>query len=134
MALSNISKTHLEKLLQSKCNDIEQYRNKEQLILQSTTYAKLDILFKQLDDIKNQIKSVVNEGIEYNMLNCVECSCKKVPGNVYHLYRRNELDDLYQKNNPKNYYFSMIAPNEWNKESYHEGTYQYNLDGSYSQN
>ena len=52
MALSNISKNHLEKLLEDKCNDIEQYRNKETLILQSTTYTKLDLdyEFNTIDD------------------------------------------------------------------------------------
>lgn len=134
MALSNISKTHLEQLLKDKCNDIEQYRNKENLILQSTTYAKLDILFKQLDVLKHQIRSVVNESIEYNMLNQVKCSCKKVVGNIYYLYRCDDLNDLYQKNDPNNYYFSMIAPHEWNKNKFYEGTYTYNLDGSFTQN
>ena len=134
MALSNISKKHLERLLDEKCNDIEQYRNKEQQILQSSTMAKLEILFAQLDTLKNHIRYVINEGIEYDLLNQVTCSCRKVPGNIYHLYRRNDLDDLYQKNDPSNYYFSMIGPNEWNREKYYEGTYQYNLDGSYTQN
>ena len=133
MTLSNISKNHLEKLLEEKCKDIEQYRNKENLVLQSTTYTKLDILFKQLDDIKSQIKDVINEGIQYDKLNHVKCSVKKVAGKVYHLYHKVNNNLTKVKDDELNdYYFSMISPKEWNTKDKYINSYIYNLDGSYS--
>lgn len=130
MTLSNISKNHLEKLLKDKCNDIEQYRNKENLILQSTTYTKLDVLFKQLDNIKQQIREVVNDGIHYDNLNNVKCSLKKVPGTIYHLYHKVNIE-LKEDNDLKDYYFSIISPEEWNTKDKYIDSYLYNLDGSY---
>jgi hypothetical protein len=132
MALSNISKNHLEKILKEKYNDIEIYRNKENMILQSTTYAKLDILFEQLDDIKNKIMSVANEGNQYNMLNSVICKIKKVPGNVYHLYSLNNNKLSKVDNINEHYCFSLVGPTEWDTKNRYIDSYKYNIDGSYT--
>ena len=40
------------------------------------------MLFKQLEFIKNEINEIVNESIETDTLNNVNCNFKKKPGNT----------------------------------------------------
>jgi DNA mismatch repair ATPase MutS len=136
MALSNIDANHLEKLLESKYNEPDKIRYNEDLILQSTTQAKLDILFKQLDTLRNQILEVAQEANVNNQLNQVKCSFRKVPGNIYYLYCHHKKEKLLKTNFMMNEcYFSMLSPSDWKYGSpnIYINSYQYNLDSSWTQ-
>jgi predicted ATP-dependent Lon-type protease len=76
MALSNISKEHLNQLLETKYNQIDNFKKHDKLILEATTNAKLEMLFKQLDFIKQEINQVINEALTNNELNSIKCSFK----------------------------------------------------------
>ena len=77
-----------------------------------------------------QIRDVINDGIQYDNLNNVKCSVKKIPGTIYHLYHKINLE-LEEDNQLKDYYFSIISPTEWNNKDKYLNSYVYNLDGSY---
>ena len=69
----------------------------------NTTYAKLQLITKQIEMLKEQAIDIINENNETNEYNNIECNFRKTPGNYYY---------IYQKNNKK--FLSMIAPDEWN--------------------
>lgn len=135
MALSNIDKNHLVQLIESKYNEVEKYHQNENMILQATIQAKLDILFKQMDLLKKEIIEVASQADIYNQLNSAKCNFKKIPGNTYHLYhskgRQQLLKDNYQMDLC---YFSMLSPDDWNNQHPHHylGSFQYNLDSSWT--
>jgi hypothetical protein len=131
MTLSNISKKHLNQLLETKYNHIDKYRKHDNLILEATTNAKLEMLFKQLDYIKKEINGVINEALTNNELNNIKCSFKKIPGNIYHVYRHQNINSKKIQDNFDDLYFSMISPFEWNNKTY-VSSFRYNIDGSYT--
>jgi hypothetical protein len=67
---------------------------------------------------------VLDEAARAARLHRARCNFRKVPGHVYHLYRRGE-DDLY---------FSMLSPAEWGGHPPHpfEGSYRLENDQSFT--
>jgi hypothetical protein len=131
MALSNISKKHVNQLLETKYNQIDKYREHDNLILEATTNAKLKLLFKQLDFITKEINQVIDEALTNNELNSIKCSFTKIPGKTYHVYCHQNSNSKKMQNNFNDWYFSMISPLEWNNKTY-IASFQYNIDGSYT--
>ena len=119
MALSRIDKDHLNNIIAiPNLEELEKGKIIEALKRNSNNYAKLKILFKQMEYIKNEINDVINESIEADNLQNVECSFKKIPGNTYYLYKK--PDD--------NLVFSIISPKEWNTINTYIGGYFYDFD------
>ena len=119
MALSRIDKDHLDTIIAiPNLQELERGKIIEAIKRNSNNYAKLKILFKQLESIKNEINEVINESIEADNLQNIDCSFKKIPGNTYHLYKKSD-DNLV---------FSMLHPKEWNTTSTYIGSYFYDFD------
>ena len=119
MTLSNISKEHLNQLIQIP-NIEELHQNKMIRAIQrnSNNYGKLKVLLKQMKNIQDEIETLCLESIEVDYLEDVDCNFKKIPGNSYYLY----LKPDGQK------FFSMIAPNEWNTQNKFLNEYFYDYD------
>lgn len=119
MAISNISKEHLNNLLAiSNYSDLDRDKVVQSIQRNSNNYGKLKTLFRQLQFIKNEINEVLQESIISSELDKIKCSFKKIPGNHYYLYKniKNEL------------FFSIISPKEWNKYQDYLGEYLYDFD------
>ena len=104
MALSNLDKDNLYRLF----NMINITDNDNQKIINNvksnnTTYAKLQLITKQIEMLKQEAIQIMNENNVLNEYNNIECNFRKTPGNYYY---------IYEKNNKK--FLSMISPNEWN--------------------
>ena len=119
MALSRIDKDHLNSIIEvPNLQDLEKNKILEAVQRNSNNYAKLKILFRQMESIKNEINTVVNESIETEFLQNIKCKFKKIPGKNYFLYK-----------NPKNeLFFSIISPLEWKTENNYVGEYFYDYD------
>lgn len=119
MALSRIDKDHLNSIIEvPNLQDLEKNKILEAVQRNSNNYAKLKILFRQMESIKNEINAVVSESIETEFLQNIECKFKKIPGKNYFLYK-----------NPKNeLFFSIISPLEWKTENNYVGEYFYDYD------
>ena len=119
MALSRIDKDHLDSIIEvPNLQDLEKNKILEAVQRNSNNYAKLKILFRQMESIKNEINAVVSESIETEFLQNIECKFKKIPGKNYFLYK-----------NPKNeLFFSIISPLEWKTENNYVGEYFYDYD------
>ena len=88
----------------------------------SVCYSKLKLLSQQIEIIKKQIHETVSEGLINTNLHKVECRFKKVCGNTYHLYKKND-----------NYFFSQLSLSDWNYNPPYQfiASYLYDFDHSY---
>lgn len=87
--------------------------------------AKLDLIRKQILALQEEARGVLDEAARAARLHRATCNFRKVPGRIYHLYRRAE-DDLY---------FSMLSPAEWGGSPPHpyEGSYRLENDQTFTQ-
>lgn len=120
MALTNIDKDHLNQIITiPNLEELDRHKVVTAIQKNSNNYSKLKVLFKQMENIKNEINEIVNESIQTDALNEIKCNFKKKPGNTYY---------LYQKPNGT-LFFSILSPEEWgeNKNIYKE-SYYYDYD------
>lgn len=119
MSLSRIDKDHLDNIIAiPNLEALERSKIIEAVQRNSNNYAKLKILFKQMESIKNEINSVINESLETDNLQSIECSFKKVPGNTYYLYKKPEGE----------LFFSILSPKEWDTNNTYIDGYFYDFD------
>ena len=110
MAISNISKEHLNQLIQAENKQIIENHNYNVILKgNSSSLAKMEILLKQLNYIKSEINQVLEEANLNNILNNIDTRFKKYPGNTYHLYKKESRK-----------YLSLLSPyeNTNNKDEY----------------
>jgi hypothetical protein len=88
------------------------------------TSSKLELIRKQILALQDEARAVLDEAARAAKLHRARCNFRKLPGHVYHLYRRGE-DDLY---------FSMLSPDEWGGKPPHpyEGSYRLENDQSFT--
>ena len=123
MALTNISKEHLNQLITiPNLENLEKNKIIQAVQRNSNNYSKLKVLFKQMENIKKEIEEVINDSIESNSLESVKCNFKKIPGQTYNLYQ-NEQEQLF---------FSLLNPNEWKTKNIFMGKYYYDYDLTFS--
>ena len=86
--------------------------------------AKLEVIRDQMRALQEEARRLLDEARISARLHRAHCSFRKIPGRVYHLYRRSE-DDLY---------FSMLSPEEWGGSPPHafEGSYRLEVDMSWT--
>jgi len=86
--------------------------------------ARLELIRRQILALQEEARAVLDEAARAAELHRARCNFRKLPGNVYHLYRRGE-DDRY---------FSMLSPEEWGGEPPHayEGSYRLENDQSFT--
>lgn len=86
--------------------------------------AKLTLIRRQIQALQDEARAVLDEAARAAQLHRARCSFHKVPGHVYHLYRRDDGE----------HYFSMLSPAEWGGRPPHayEGSYRLEIDQSYT--
>jgi hypothetical protein len=87
MALSNLDKDVTTRLFQmiiaeDKITE-EQIRN---IKTDSCTYSQLKLIYKQIENLKEEAKQILTEHVQTTQLNNIICNFKKVPGTLYYLY------------------------------------------------
>ncbi len=85
--------------------------------------AQLDVIREQMRSLKEQAERLLLEAQTSARLHRARCQFKKIPGRVYHLYRRDEGE----------LYFSMLSPADWKGAPPHsfEGSYRLEADMSW---
>jgi len=86
--------------------------------------ARLDVIRQQIVALQEQARVVLDEAARAARLHRARCNFRKVPGRVYHLYRRDDGE----------LYFSMLAPEDWSGAPPHafEGSYRLEADQTYT--
>ena len=119
MSITNIDKNHLKQIIE--IPNLEEL-NKDKIIKSvqknSNNYAKIKVLFKQMQNIKKEIEEIIEESLETDELNNVKCNFKKIPGSYYYLYQKPDTT----------LFFSILSPEEWNTHNVFINKYFYDYD------
>ena len=119
MSITNIDKNHLNKIIEiPNLNELNKDKIIKSVQKNSNNYAKIKVLFKQMENIKKEIEEIILESLETDDLNNVKCNFKKIPGNYYYLYQK--PDSIF--------FFSILSPNEWNTNNIFINKYLYDYD------
>lgn len=103
MSLSNLNKDNITRLFTMLDLTTENHEIVDSVRSNYSTYGKLELLSRQMMLLKNEAKSILeNHQMNLDFSN-IKCHFKKVPGNYYY---------VYEKNNEK--FLSLLSPNEWN--------------------
>ena len=98
MALTNEDKKHLNKLISiPNLQELQNDKIVKSIQRNSNNYSKLKVLFKQMENIKKEIEEIIQESIETEELEKINCNFKKIAGKNYFLYQKpnNELFSQY---------------------------------------
>lgn len=104
MALSNMNKDTLTRLFQMlNINENKDNNTINKIRSNYATYSKLELIAKQVNLLKIEAETIIdNHNMNLN-LEAIECSFKKVPGNYYYVYEKDNKQIL-----------SMVSPDEGN--------------------
>jgi Protein of unknown function (DUF2452) len=93
-------------------------------LLGAVTGGKLEIIARQIRALQEHARDLLEAAKRDGELHRAACNFKKRPGQVYHLYRR---DDGAR-------YLSMLSPEEWGGSPPHafEGSYRLEVDMSWT--
>jgi hypothetical protein len=88
------------------------------------TISDVETIREQMLALQEQARRVLEEARASARLHRARCNFKKIPGNTYHLYRR-DGDELY---------FSMLSPADWRGAPPHsyEGSYRLEADSTWT--
>lgn len=91
-------------------------------MLSARTSAKLRVIADQIKALQAEAHKVLDEARDEQALTHAECAFKRIPGKVYHLYRRGDGRT----------YFSMLSPADWNDSPPDAFAGSYRLEADYS--
>lgn len=91
-------------------------------MLSARTGAKLRVIADQIKSLQEEARKVLDEARDEQALTRAECAFKRLPGKVYHLYRRADGSR----------YFSMLSPEDWRGDPPHAFEASYRLEADYS--
>jgi len=91
-------------------------------MLNARTSAKLRVIADQIKSLQAEARKVLDEARDEQSLTRAQCSFKRVPGRLYH---------LYSKSNGSTY-FSMLSPQDWGGRPPDEFAGSFRLEADYS--
>lgn len=84
--------------------------------------AKLKVIADQIKALQTEARAVLEEARQDQDLHHAECQFKRIPGRLYHLYKKSDGKR----------YFSMLSPDDWNGQSPHTYVNSYRLENDMS--
>ncbi len=92
--------------------------------ISTVTTAKLELIRDQIAALQEKARAILEEAAFAARLHRAKCHFHKVPGHIYHLYRRDEHEE----------YFSMLSPDDWGGSPPHpyEGSYRLEPDQTFT--
>ena len=84
--------------------------------------AKLKVIADQIKSLQAEARSVLEEAQQDQHLHHAECNFKRMPGKLYHLYKKSNGST----------YFSMLSPDDWGGVAPHEYMNSYRLENDLS--
>lgn len=93
-------------------------------MLNTVTHGKLKVIAEQIQALQQEAQRILEVTRRDQELHRAQCNFQRIPGRVYHLYRRAD----------GRRYFSMLAPEEWGGPTPHpyEGSYRLENDMSWT--
>ena len=84
--------------------------------------AKLKLIAEQIKSLQQEARQALEEAQQDQELHRAECQFKRIPGKIYHLYKKPNGAT----------YFSMLSPDDWHGTSPHEYVNSYRLENDMS--
>ena len=84
--------------------------------------SKLELIADQIRHLQDEARSVMEAAQRDQELHRAQCNFKRIPGKLYHLYRRSD----------ESTYFSMLGPDEWGGKPPHPFVGSYRLENDMS--
>ena len=84
--------------------------------------AKLQVIADQIRSLQKEALAALEEAKLDQQLHHAKCNFKRIPGKIYHLYRKSNGDA----------YFSMLSPDDWHGKAPHEYINSYRLENDMS--
>ncbi len=84
--------------------------------------SKLQLIADQIRYLQDEAREVLEAAQRDQELHRAQCSFKRIPGNIYHLYQRSDETS----------YFSMLGPKEWGGKTVHQFLGSYRLENDMS--
>ena len=116
MALTSLDKDNLNRLFEM--INLRVKNNIIDVITNYSTYSKLEIIGRQMMNLKIEAEKILENHNVNEELKNIECNCKKVPGTYYYLYLINNKKVI-----------SLIADTEW--DTYDKFLYKLYFDYDY---
>jgi hypothetical protein len=91
-------------------------------MLSARTGAKLRVIADQIKALQAEARKVLDEAREEQALTHARCSFKRIPGHIYHLYRKGDGTS----------FFSMLSPADWRGNPPHPFMGSYRLEADWS--
>ncbi len=91
-------------------------------MLSARTGAKLRVIADQIKALQAEARKVLGEARDEQALTHAECAFKRIPGKIYHLYRKAGGGT----------FFSMLSPADWRGAPPHEHLGSYRLENDYA--
>jgi len=95
---------------------------KAEAMLSARTTAKLQVIADQIQSLHQAARQVLADAREEQALNQAQCGFKRLPGRIYHLYRRANGAS----------YWSLLSPGDWGGRPPHDFLGSYRLGSDYS--
>ena len=102
MSLSNLDNdttTRLFKMIISNDNLTNEQLCK--LKNDTSTYAQLNLIYKQIENLKLEAINIIQNHIKTEEINNIICNFKKVPGTLYYLYSDNKNNKIISLVSPE---------------------------------
>jgi hypothetical protein len=80
--------------------------------------GKLDTIREQMRALQEEARRLLEEARDASQLHRATCNFRKIPGKIYHLYRRDDGE----------LYFSMLSPDAWRGSPPHPFQASYRLE------
>ena len=84
--------------------------------------SKLQLIADQIRHLQDEARAVMEDAKRDQDLHRAQCSFKRIPGKIYHLYRRDD----------ESIYFSMLGPKDWGGKPVHRFIGSYRLENDMS--
>lgn len=91
-------------------------------MLSARTGAKLRVIADQIKALQAEARKVLDEAREEQALTRARCAFRRIPGHVYHLYRKGDGET----------FFSMLSPADWRGRPPDVFVGSYRLEADYS--
>lgn len=93
-------------------------------MLNARTAAKLRVIADQIKSLQAEARKVLNEARDEQSMTHAQCAFKRIPGKLYHLYRKPDGGT----------YFSMLSPQDWGGETPNQfvGSFRLETDSSWT--
>lgn len=102
--------------------DLAEEIGRAESMLSARTSAKLRVIADQIKSLQAEARKALDEARDEHALTHAECAFKRLPGKIYHLYRKADGGR----------YFSMLSPDDWRGEPPHPYVASYRLEADYS--